>query len=100
MGSGESAWTVESACSAKDDAVTNTLPDDAPLQAAAVSGGRLLAVFTMQMDASDSITDFPIIYTMGSVANGALQPHNVRAAQLSQVNVQSCCRVPVDTSST
>jgi hypothetical protein len=53
------------------------------LQAAAVSGGRLLAVFTVQMDANEDITNFPIIYTMGPVSNGVLQPHSVRAAHLS-----------------
>ena len=53
-----------------------------PPQAAAVSGGRLLAVFTVQMDANVNKENFPIIYTMGPVANGVLQPHPVRVVPL------------------
>lgn len=48
-----------------------------------MGGGRLLAVFTVQMDANQDIGNFPIIYTMGPVSNGVLQSHSVRAAQLS-----------------
>jgi hypothetical protein len=48
-----------------------------------VGGGRLLAVFTVQLDANQDIGNFPIIYTMGPVSNGVLQSHSVRAAELS-----------------
>ena len=38
----------------------------------------MLAVFTLQLDANENIDSFPIIYTMGPVSGGVLQPHDVR----------------------
>lgn len=58
-------------------------------QAAAVSGGRLLATFTLQLDASENVAAFPIIYTMGPVSNGVLQPHDVSIR--SCVLARPCC---------
>ncbi len=60
----------------RNDALRNVCIDS---QAAAGSGGRLMAAFTLTLDESHgNAASFPIIYTMGAVANGVLLPHDVR----------------------
>jgi hypothetical protein len=54
-----------------------------------VSGGRLLAVFTVQMDANEDIQNYPIIYTMGPVSNGVLQPHSPSNGNAAQLDLSS-----------
>lgn len=44
---------------------------------AAAQGNRLLALFTLQLEADEDVTSFPVIYTQGAVVNGQLQPHDV-----------------------
>lgn len=60
----------------RNDALRNVCVNS---QAAAGSGGRLMAAFTLTLDVSHgNAASFPIIYTMGPVANNVLLPHHVR----------------------
>jgi hypothetical protein len=50
----------------------------------------------VQMDANENMENFPIIYTMGPVSNGVLQPHPVRLAHRLQCQRCTCCCVPAE----
>lgn len=53
------------------------------IQQAAADGSRLLALFTLELDANENFANFPIIYTMGPISNNELQPHDVRSGLIS-----------------
>ena len=62
---------------------------------AAAQGDRLLAAFTLQLEADQDATSFQLIYTMGQVVDGELQPHDVRSVRAPDMTflvVHVCCR--------